>query len=294
MHTAGRAITLAEEEPGRRRGPLGRLVVLGCVVALAVGGWLGVRELAGLLVRQECRATAAGRTVSFAPDQMSNAATITAIAVRRGLPARAATIALATAMQESKLRNIDYGDRDSLGLFQQRPSQGWGTPEQVMDPEHATMKFYDALVKVPDWKTGEITKVAQAVQRSAAPEAYAQHEPEARVLASTLAGHSPAALGCRLTTEPVTGRAASLENALFTEYGLRPHVGPRPGTLVVQAPDDVMAWSIAHWSAAKSEDKGITRVEIAGRTWTRAADDAGFRWSGGSGTAGRTVVITVE
>lgn len=292
MRTRGGAITLAEETPGRR-GPLGRLVVIGCVVLLTVGGWLGVQELRGLLTRPECRATAAGRTVSFAPDQMSNAATITAIAVRRGLPARAATIALATAMQESKLRNIAYGDRDSLGLFQQRPSQGWGTPEQVMDPEHATMRFYDALVKVPGWQTGEITKVAQAVQRSAAPEAYAQHEPEARVLASTLAGHSPAALGCRLTAEPVTGRSAAVGDAMFTEYGLRPTAGSRPGTLVVEAPDDVIAWSIAHWNAAKSDDFGITRVELAGRTWSRARDDAGFRWSGGTATSGRTVVVSL-
>ena len=73
---------------------------------------------------------------------------ITAIAIRRGLPPRAATIAIATAIQESKVRNITYGDRDSLGLFQQRPSQGWGTPEQILNPEYSTNKFYDALVKV--------------------------------------------------------------------------------------------------------------------------------------------------
>ena len=78
-------------------------------------------------------------------DQADNAALITAVTVRRELPARAATIALATAVQESKLRNIDYGDRDSLGLFQQRPSQGWGTPEQVTDPVYSTNAFLDEV-----------------------------------------------------------------------------------------------------------------------------------------------------
>lgn len=97
---------------------------------------------------EQCEVTAAGSTFQWAPDQASNAAAITAIAIKRDLPPRAATIAIATAMQESKVRNITYGDRDSLGLFQQRPSQGWGTPEQILNPEYSTNKFYDALVKV--------------------------------------------------------------------------------------------------------------------------------------------------
>ena len=120
------------------------------------------------------------------------------VAVLRQLPARAATIAVATAMQESKLVNLDYGDRDSLGLFQQRPSQGWGTPEQVRDPVYATNAFYDVLVKIDGYRAMQITDVAQQVQRSAFPEAYADHEPDARVLASALSGHSPAAMSCTL------------------------------------------------------------------------------------------------
>ncbi|MDO5503136.1 MAG: hypothetical protein Q4G67_08195, partial [Actinomycetia bacterium] len=112
-----------------------------------------------------CRATAADSTVSFSPEQMDNAATIVGIAMGRGLPARAGTIAIATAIQESKLRNINYGDRDSLGLFQQRPSMGWGTEEEILNPEYSTHTFYDALVKVPDWENGVVTEVAQEVQR---------------------------------------------------------------------------------------------------------------------------------
>ena len=112
------------------------------------------------------------------------------------MPARAATIALATAYQESDLRNLEYGDRDSLGLFQQRPSQGWGTPDQILDPYYATNAFYDALAQVDGYESMPITEAAQEVQRSGFPEAYADHEQDARVLASALTGNSRAAFWC--------------------------------------------------------------------------------------------------
>ena len=91
-----------------------------------------------------------------------------------------------------------FGDRDSLGLFQQRPSQGWGTAEQILDPEYSTNKFYDALVKVDGYEDMDIAEAAQKVQRSAAGEAYAQHEAQARVTASVLSGQTPAGIGCAL------------------------------------------------------------------------------------------------
>jgi len=110
--------------------------------------------------------------VTLTPEQLRNAATIAEVARSRGLPDRAVVIGLATAMQESRLRNLDYGDRDSLGLFQQRPSQGWGTPEQIQDPIYAAGRFYDHLVAVPHWESGDLTTVADTVQRSAYPLAY--------------------------------------------------------------------------------------------------------------------------
>jgi hypothetical protein len=96
-------------------------------------------------------------------------------------------------MQESRLRNLDYGDRDSLGLFQQRPSQGWGTPEQVQDPVYAAGRFYDHLVAVPHWQTGELTVVADTVQRSAFPLAYGKWSDMAGALASELLSGKPGA-----------------------------------------------------------------------------------------------------
>ena len=125
---------------------LGKVVVGGLVAVLV---FVGV----GFLVDREggtpffdshgCTAEVDGLVVDLTLEQAENAALITAIAMQRGLPARAASIALATAYQESEILNIEHGDRDSVGLFQQRPSQGWGTVEQILDPVYSTNAFYD-------------------------------------------------------------------------------------------------------------------------------------------------------
>ncbi|MEV4864626.1 C40 family peptidase [Streptomyces ossamyceticus] len=115
-------------------------------------------------------------------EQIPNAKTIQATGVAMNIPARGQIVALATALQESGLRNLTYGDRDSLGLFQQRPSQGWGTANEILDPVHASTKFYEALEKVSGWQSLSVTQAAQAVQRSGFPEAYAKWEPLATAL----------------------------------------------------------------------------------------------------------------
>ncbi|MFD2121435.1 hypothetical protein ACFSNO_20395, partial [Streptomyces cirratus] len=125
----------------RRRRPL--LKIAGLLVLLALGGYLVVQyESNGGGGAPHCTAGAPGEqsgagTYEMSPEQAGNAATIAAVGVAKGVPDRAVTIALATAMQESGLRNLDHGDRDSLGLFQQRPSQGWGTPQEIRDPVYA-------------------------------------------------------------------------------------------------------------------------------------------------------------
>ncbi|HEX7659535.1 MAG TPA: hypothetical protein VF444_08655 [Pseudonocardiaceae bacterium] len=108
----------------------------------------------------------------LSPTQADNAATIAGVGLRMGMPDHAVTVALATALQESKLVNLSGGDRDSAGLFQQRPSQGWGTFAQVTDPVHASRAFYDKLAQVPGWAQLSVTEAAQSVQRSAAPDGY--------------------------------------------------------------------------------------------------------------------------
>ncbi|WP_046732153.1 C40 family peptidase [Streptomyces humi] len=115
-------------------------------------------------------------------EQIPNAKTIQATGVAMNIPARGQIVALATAFQESGLRNLTYGDRDSLGLFQQRPSQGWGTANEILDPVHASTMFYEALEKVSGWQSLSVAQAAQAVQKSGFPEAYAKWEPLATAL----------------------------------------------------------------------------------------------------------------
>jgi hypothetical protein len=134
--------------------------------------------------------------------QTDNAATIVDVARRHGLPERAMVVAVATAMQESDLRNVastavpgSLGyphqgvevDHDSVGLFQQRPSQGWGTVAQLMDPVYAAGVFFDRLARVPGWASMSVSGAAQAVQRSAFPGAYQKHQPLAEQVVAALA-----------------------------------------------------------------------------------------------------------
>ncbi|WP_353947309.1 C40 family peptidase [Streptomyces sp. HUAS MG91] len=124
-------------------------------------------------------------------EQIPNAKTILATGIAMKVPARGQVVALATALQESGLRNLDYGDRDSLGLFQQRPSQGWGTAAQVRNPVHASTKFYEALLKVSGWQSMTVTQAAQAVQQSGLPEAYAKWGSLATALQKAIASSLP-------------------------------------------------------------------------------------------------------
>jgi len=268
--------------------------VLLLTLALAAGGiYTAVYfvQRSETLVSERCTAAAGNRTGELAPDQAANAALITAAAVRRGLPPRAATIALATAMQESKLRNIGHGDQagpDSRGLFQQRPSQGWGTEAEIMNPYYAVNAFYDALVKIPGYEALDITDAAQRVQRSAYPKAYAQHEDMGRAFASGLTGQTPAGVQCTLRSPTAGGTTASVASTLEQAYGgVDSQVDG--ATLVVDA-DGALAWSIAQWAVASAKDLDVTQVDVAGRTWQRPDGD---RWQA-SGAPDGQVRITVR
>jgi hypothetical protein len=203
-------------EPRSEHGLARLIAVLVVVVVVAGGVGLLFKLGAGPFPDPDgCTAEVGGVEVSLSTTQAENASLIAAISVRRGLPARAASIALATAFQESKLHNLDYGDRDSVGLFQQRPSQGWGTEEQLADPEYAINAFYDALLEVDGYQDMRITEAAQVVQRSGYPEAYEEHAEGARALASALTGYSAGRFSCVADTP-----AASFEEMGAT--GLTP------------------------------------------------------------------------
>lgn len=265
------------------------LVVL-CLVAIGVyyAGQLGVGPLAG---PQECTARAGGAEVTLSTSQAENASIIAAVAARRGLPARAVSIALTTAYQESKLENVAYGDSDSLGLFQQRPSQGWGSKTQVMDRYYATNAFYNALVKVPDYQTMDITKAAQEVQRSAYPSAYAAHEQDGRVLASALTGYSRASFSCvvdeqhlstqKARSDGLTQRADAVKTAIATAYGHLPLRRSAPGGRAVDiffqpaSSDNIRrGWALAHYLVANADRLHVEHVIYDRRIWTAGSPSA--------------------
>jgi peptidoglycan DL-endopeptidase CwlO len=162
------------------------------------------------------RSAATGDTAATLSDeQRQNAATIIRVAQQKGAPPRAWLVALATAKQESDLLNINYGDRDSLGLFQQRPSQGWGTPAQVTDPVYSTTTFLDHLLQVPGWERLPVTVAAQTVQRSAFPDAYAKWEGLAADLIGQLAGVTdPAGCGPDSASLPEGAARTAIQFAL--------------------------------------------------------------------------------
>ncbi|MBM6405123.1 hypothetical protein JQN72_12815 [Phycicoccus sp. CSK15P-2] len=292
--TSRGALTLAEEQPrGRAARVLAGVVGVLVVGVLGVAGYQGFQRVVHTLSSQRCQVSAGGATYTWAPDQSSNAAAITAIAVKRGLPPRAASIALATAMQESKVRNVRFGDRDSLGLFQQRPSQGWGTAEQILDPEYSTNTFYDALVEVDGYTEMDIAEAAQEVQRSAAGSAYAQHEGQARATASVLSGQTSAGIGCALRDPEAPGDAEDLAALLRKDFGL---AGEVDGATVTVRSDGDLPWAVASWAVARATDTGAVRVTLDRYRWERSMADTSLTFTrldaddSGAGDPGHVVI----
>lgn len=269
-----------------------------------------------------CTATVDGASVDLTVEQAENASLIAAIGVRRGMPARAVSIALATAYQESDLRNLDHGDRDSLGLFQQRPSQGWGSTDEVQDPTYASNAFYDALEQVDGYQDLEITVAAQAVQRSGFPEAYADHEADARVLASAFTGYSPEAFACSvpgdagsssadLLPSGLTERADAVRLDVAAAFGDLPLGGFAPdgvstGHMEGSAHYDGRAvdvffrpvnpankrsgWALAHYLVAQADRLDVRTVIFDDRIWVAGRDDSWRDYDPPSSSGDRVVL----
>ena len=293
-----------------RRGVGPALVGVAAVALVVAVGVAVMREGGDLFpASEECVAEVGEHRVDLTLEQAENASLITAISVRRGLPARAASIALATAYQESDLFNIDYGDRDSIGLFQQRPSQGWGTVAEILDPVYSTNAFYDALVRVDGYESMEITVAAQAVQRSGFPDAYADHEADARAIASALTGNSPEAFSCEtsddveeadpaLVDSGLTARADAVRQEAEVVFGDLQLGGFQPGGVAeghmpgsthyegravdiflrpVTAANTKRGWAIAHYYVAHAERLNVQTVIFDDRIWTARRSDQGWR-----------------
>jgi hypothetical protein len=254
-----------------RRGPIVLIAVLALVGALVAAVATTSHHVTLPLLGPSCTVKADGE-VTLDPVQMANAATVAAVGMRRKMPERAVVVALATALQESKLENRDDGDRDSLGLFQQRPSQGWGTAENIQDPRYAADKFYSALKRVKGWKTMRVTDAAQKVQRSAYPNAYEKWADEAAVLAKALTGQVTGAVGCTVTGEPAlrgAAAAAALTEGLRLDWGkAMAKVETDPGDgFSVDVSTASSGWRYAHWLVSHAGTTGLERVRFADQEW---------------------------
>jgi len=271
------------ESPRRRAARRRRIRALVATVGFigVVGG--AAAGIAALLNRADavpqvirCAASLEGTDWYLQPDQADTVALLAGQAMQRALPARALTIAIATGMQESKLRNITHGDRDSVGIFQQRPSQGWGTVDQIMDPVFATTAFYDALAKVDGYQDLPITEAAQAVQRSGYPEAYGAHEATARAWASAMYGYSAGTVTCTLAPPDDPGDAQALLARALRDLGIEGTVTEAGVVLdaatLIASPDHAerVGWAVAHWAVAVAQPLAVTEVRYGTSVWDRA------------------------
>ncbi|WP_327401487.1 heavy metal transporter [Streptomyces sp. NBC_01288] len=315
----------------RRRGRLFRFSSA-LVVLLAVAGYLVVQYVTGGRGGPGCKVVSGkddGQAYEFSQEQTMNAATIAAVGTGRGMPERAVTIALATALQESQLVNIQHGDLDSLGLFQQRPSQGWGTKKEILDPTYAAGVFYEHLSKVDDYQQLPLTVAAQRVQRSGYPEAYAKHEPEATLLSAALTGQAAATLTCQGlpdTTQTAVGPDA-VRAALVRDFGrtvlketgaevtgsgsgskgtskAKAKSTPSPSasatggsstvTLPVRSGSTKTGWQLAHWAVANSSELHIERVSYAGREWAAGSADDPWHSTAAKASGGVRIVTSQQ
>lgn len=272
------------------------LIALTLVCGLLVGGAYYVLTTFEPLDTQEppepgCRLDLSNGRFDMEHEQARNAATVGGVAFSRDLPTQAVTIAYATVWQESRFYNIEYGDRDSLGLFQQRPSQEWGDPEEVMDPVYSSQAFYDELTEVHNWERMPVYEAAQQVQHSADGFAYDQHEALSERMAVTLGGENGGQVTCWFDQETVeslqNGEAdtAGAEEAMAEVFGtdpaeLPPEEEPTHGDL---------GWAMAMWAVVHAEEYGLSSVTYEnmrwqasdglndGQAWTEVEDDTGGR-----------------
>lgn len=237
------------------------------LIGVGLAGWWGWSRHQHQLTPERCTITAPGaEPVSLSPEQASMTAIIAAASWEAGLPERAAVVALATAYQESGIRNLDYGDRDSLGLFQQRPDPRfeWGTAEQITDPWYSSLRFYEELVKFPNWETTDINDQAQKVQRSGFPEAYRKHVPNAEVLAAATHGSTQEAVTCVRWSSP-SADPAPLEDVVRRVPGVEYSIDGN--TVTLRADDDARLWSAVQLAMLTSYDSAVTRVQVGARQW---------------------------
>jgi hypothetical protein len=289
----------------RRRWAL----VIAVAVVAATGVTVGVRSLLDEVnpPPPACRVGNGPTALLLDTEQAANATTIAAVAHRMGLPDHAVTVAIATVLQESKMHNLPFGDRDSLGLFQQRPSQGWGSPAQLLTPSFATEAFYRHLMKVDGWEHLPVAQAAQSVQHSFDGSGYQTWVEEARAIARSLTGETSGQFSCRFAkpggpaaparlgalADRELGRGAL--RASGTTHTLRAsgttHTLRASGTThTLRASGTTQQdWLVAQWLVGHAYQLGVHTVTVRGQRWRR--ED--FAWARDK-TAGRSPAYVLE
>ncbi|NYJ73809.1 hypothetical protein [Allobranchiibius huperziae] len=282
------------DAPRRRRGcgwTAGCLVPIVLVAAVAGGAYYGYQHLLDNFGSPTCQFTANG-SFDYSPEQAANAATIVDVGTMKlGLEPRAAQVAVATSITESKLRNLTYGDRDSLGLFQQRPSQGWGTQAEILDPVQSSTAFYNRLTSIDGWQAQAVEVAAQEVQRSGVPTAYADHVSAGQVLTASLDGGAPEKVTCRLDPAKTSSTPAAVVSKIANQTGLQANAGTSDVTFRARSTD--RAWAVAAWAVTHADAEGITSVTVGDREWKRHRGRDGAKWIGASRSAGSATSVRI-
>jgi hypothetical protein len=261
--------------PKMRSRPLRALTIATVVIILlAAGAYLINRHI--VLTSNGCESNGDGRPLMLDPDQAAIAATIAGVAHSRRLPTHAVTIAYATAWQESHLHDPDYGTLDSIGVFQQRPSEGWGTPKELINPVYAAGAFFAALVRVPDYLNIPVYEAAQDVQRSADGQAYMNYQQQAAWMSGPFTGGTPHAVWCWYPQDSTKSpRLTSMQAELTSTFGgldLR-----RDATSSsVRIHHSTAGWAVASWLVTHATTYGLTSVRFAGYQWSVSAGNKGW------------------
>lgn len=284
--------------PDRARRTLVGVVVVLAVGAVAAAAAYGLHALWQTAKQHFASDSCTVGGYDLDPDQAAVASTMVGAVTQYDIThsRRATVLVLAAALQESKLTNIppDYGDRDSVGVLQQRPSQGWGhvdgQPDSIAartarltDVGEATREFLAALAKVRHWPTRSLAAAVQAVQISADGSAYAQHEPEAKALAGALRGVQPAGVTCSFDAPTKVADPSVVAAQARDQLGI---TTPRPSGRTIRVPG--AGWQTAAWFVANADRLGIDQVAYKTRQWTR---DSG-KWQGTNATT-TAVVATM-
>ena len=250
------------------------------VAGLAVGAGFGLHSLWSTAKSHFNADTCTIGDYDLDPSQAAVASTMVGAVSKFSprLPDRAAVLVLAAGLQESKLTNLapGEGDRDSVGVLQQRPSQDWGKvtggPNSIADRERrlqdvafATTAFLDKLVEIPRWRRLSLADAVQRVQISADRSLYAQHEPEATTLARALLGRVPAGVSCDFGAPTKVAPAATVAAQASAQLGIDSPAAA--GARTVRVPG--AGWQTAAWFVANADRLGVERVSYAGQAWAR-------------------------